>query len=116
MPLALYMDVHVPAAITEGLRLRGLDVLTSQEDGTRELDDEKLLARATEMDRLLFSQDRDLLRIASEWQRIVRPFLGVAYAPQVGISIGQLIEDLQLIATCCRADELFNRVTYLPLQ
>jgi hypothetical protein len=31
MPLALYMDVHVSAAITEGLRCRGIDVLTSKE-------------------------------------------------------------------------------------
>ena len=31
------MDVHIPAAITAGLRLRDIDVLTSQEDGTREV-------------------------------------------------------------------------------
>lgn len=40
-----YMDVHVPAAITEGLRRRGIDVLTSQEDNTRQVDDEALLTR-----------------------------------------------------------------------
>jgi hypothetical protein len=34
MPLPVYMDVHVPAAITAGLRRRGIDVLTSQEDGS----------------------------------------------------------------------------------
>jgi hypothetical protein len=42
-----YMDVHVPSAITEGLRRRGIDVLTSQDDGTRQLNDEVLLVRAT---------------------------------------------------------------------
>ncbi len=31
MAQALYMDVHVPSAVTEGLRRRGVDVLTSQE-------------------------------------------------------------------------------------
>ena len=31
MSVRLYMDVHVPLAITEGLRLRGVDVLTAQE-------------------------------------------------------------------------------------
>ena len=34
MSLALYMDVHVPAAITRGLRRRSVEVLTAQEDGT----------------------------------------------------------------------------------
>jgi hypothetical protein len=47
MALRLYMDVHVPAAITDGLTRRGTDVLTSQEDQSREFDDEKLLDRAT---------------------------------------------------------------------
>lgn len=27
--IALYMDHHVPRAITEGLRLRGVDVITA---------------------------------------------------------------------------------------
>ena len=39
MPLMFYMDVHVPVAITMGIRRRGIDVLTSQEDGTREVAD-----------------------------------------------------------------------------
>ena len=51
MAAKYYMDVHVPAAITAGLRRRGIDVLTSQEDDTREVDDEVLLARASELSR-----------------------------------------------------------------
>ena len=43
MSLALYMDVHVPAAITRALRRRGVDVLTAQEDGNARLPDPALL-------------------------------------------------------------------------
>jgi len=32
------MDVHVPRAVTMGLRLRAIDVLTAQEDGAAQLD------------------------------------------------------------------------------
>jgi len=32
MAIKLYMDHHVPRAITEGLRLRGVDVLTAEDD------------------------------------------------------------------------------------
>ena len=39
MTLRLYMDHHVPAAITDGLRSRGVDVLTAFEDGTAEFED-----------------------------------------------------------------------------
>jgi predicted nuclease of predicted toxin-antitoxin system len=59
------MDVHVPAAITDGLRLRGVDVLTAQEDGTGEFFDSDLLDRATALGRVLFTQDKGLLREAA---------------------------------------------------
>jgi len=57
MALKLYMDVHVPRSITVGLRLRGRDVLTAQEDGAARLQDPELLDRAAELGRVLFTQD-----------------------------------------------------------
>ena len=116
VPISLYMDVHVPDAVTRGLRRRQIDVLTSQEDETRTLNDEDLLDRATVLERLLFSQDADLLRIAQERQVLGMPFSGVVFASQQGVSIGQLVDDLALLAGCCESDELANRVTYLPLR
>jgi Domain of unknown function (DUF5615) len=69
MPLAFYMDHHVPRAITLGLRLRGVNVLTAYEDGTSELDDVALLDRASELGRVLFTRDDDLLVEAAKRQR-----------------------------------------------
>jgi hypothetical protein len=54
MTIALYMDEHVPRAITIGLRLRGVDVLTAQEDGRRNTPDADLLDRATALGRVIF--------------------------------------------------------------
>ena len=48
--------------MTVALRLRDIDVLTAQEDGSAELDDGLLLNRAAELGRVLISQDADLLR------------------------------------------------------
>jgi len=56
------MDVHVPYAVTIALRLRGVDVLTAQEDGSQKLEDAALLDRATTLGRILFTRDDDLLR------------------------------------------------------
>lgn len=42
MPLGLYMDVHIPRAVTNGLRRRGVDVITAQQDDAAALDDSKL--------------------------------------------------------------------------
>ena len=39
MAVRFYLDVHVPRAIALGLRLRGVDVLTAQDDGAERLAD-----------------------------------------------------------------------------
>ncbi len=116
MPLPIYMDVHIPLVVTQGLRRKGIDVLTSQEDGTAELDDEALLDRAAMLGRLLFTQDQDFLGIASERQATGSPFLGILFANQHGASLGRLIDDIELVASCGEWEEFSNRVTYLPLK
>jgi predicted nuclease of predicted toxin-antitoxin system len=40
MEVRLYMDVHIPKAITVELRIRGVNVITAQEDGTDQLPDD----------------------------------------------------------------------------
>ena len=115
MSIRFYTDVHVPFAITGELELRGVDVLTSQADGTTELDDVQLLARATSLGRVLFSQDEDLLKVATDWQRGGTRFAGVIYAHQLRISIGQCVMDLALIANATDPEDWINRVEFLPL-
>ena len=109
------MDHHVPSAVTQGLRLRGVDVLTCHEDGTSELDDASLLARATELGRVLFAQDADFLVVASEWQESGREFVGILYGHQLQLTIGQAVRDLELAAEILERDDTRNRVEYLPL-
>src|SRR5262245_11287601 len=115
MPIALYMDHHVPRAITLGLRLRGVDVLTAFEDGTSELSDPELLDRAGNLGRVLFSQDRDLLVEAARRQRETIPFSGLLYVHPLRLTLGACIRDLELIAKAGEPEELINRVEVLPL-
>ena len=116
MSLSLYTDVHLRRAIVEALRVRGVDVLTTQADGAAELEDAELLDRATALDRVLFTQDEDLLREATLRHRLAKPFAGVIYAHQLRVSVGQCISDLELIAKVCEAPEFANRVEHLPLK
>jgi len=115
MGVLLYMDHHVPKAITTALRLRGVDVLTSHEDGTDQLDDEHLLQRAHELKRILFTQDDDLLEEAAKCHRAGKPFSGVIYAHQLRVSIGVCVQDLEIIAKGAHESEMENQVIYLPL-
>lgn len=115
MSLGLYMDVHVPAAITRALVLRNADVLTAQLDETARLDDAALLNRATALGRVLFSQDDDLLAEATRRQRSGQHFGGVIYAHQLGITIGKAVNDLEILAQVGTQEEFVNSVEYLPL-
>jgi hypothetical protein len=110
------MDVHVPHAITLGLRLRGVDVLTAQEDNARRLHDSELLDRATILGRVLFSRDADLLAEATARQRGGLSFAGVVYAHQLQVTIGRCIDDLEFLATATDPTDLEDRVEYLPLR
>lgn len=110
------MDVHVRRAVTSALRLRSVDVLTAQEDGSAELPDDALLRRATELGRVLVSQDEDLLREGAEWLRKGKGFAGIIYAHQLRITIGQMVEDLEFIARATSPDEWSGKIEYLPLR
>jgi predicted nuclease of predicted toxin-antitoxin system len=103
-----YMDVHVPSAVTHGLRLRDVDVVTAQEDGARRLADPPLLDRATELGRVLFTEDEDLLIEAARRQEQAEHFAGVIYMHQRELTIGRCISDLELIAQVCSEDELLD--------
>lgn len=61
MALRYFMDHHVRRAVSDGLRLRDVEVLTAFEDGSHRLSDSDLLDRAIELERVLFTQDDDLL-------------------------------------------------------
>jgi predicted nuclease of predicted toxin-antitoxin system len=109
------MDVHVRRAITDGLRLRSVDVLTAQEDGANQLDDPELLDRSTQYGRVLFTQDDDLLAEASRRQQSGQIFSGLIYAHQLNISVGRCISDLELVAKATDPVEWINSTRYLPL-
>ncbi len=110
------MDVHVPRPITRGLRKLGVDVLTAQEDGAARWSDPVLLDRAAELNRVLFSQDEDLLVEAARRQSQGAIFKGVIYAPQLALTTGQFIEQLELLAKAGLPADFANAVQYLPLR
>lgn len=113
MPVRLFMNHNVDRAVTEGLKLREVDVLTAYDDGSHELEDPDLLDRATALRRVVFSTDSDLVIEARRRQKSGEPFAGVIFAKQQLQGIGQQIEQLELIAKACEPDELANELVFL---
>lgn len=116
MSLALYMDVHVPRAITCSLIAAGVNVITAQDDGCSRMPDPELLNRASSLGRVLFTRDDDLLIEAVRRQRASIPFAGVIYAHQMRANIGQCIHDLCLLAECLDPKDLVNTAIHLPFK
>jgi hypothetical protein len=110
------MDVHVPAAITRALIVRGVNVLTAQMDDASRLPDNALLDRASELGRIVFTRDDDFLAEATARQRRDVYFAGVIYAHQLRVTIGRCVADLEVIASCGEPAEMANTVLHLPLR
>jgi Domain of unknown function (DUF5615) len=115
MSVAFYFDEHVHGAITRGLRRRGVDVFTAQDDGRGHTPDPILLDRALALGRVTVTQDVDFLREAHRRQAAGEAFAGVAYCSEDLRAIGRYVNDLELIANIDDLTDWMNQVKYLPL-
>lgn len=109
------MDEQFPDAITEALRRRGVDVLTTQEDDHRGTPDTLLLDRATLLGRVLVTQDKHFLREATTRQADNIPFAGIIYARYDPARIGRYVQDLELIGKAGYPQDYIQRLDRLPL-
>jgi predicted nuclease of predicted toxin-antitoxin system len=116
MPVSLYFDVHVPRAIRDQLRRKGVDVLTAQEDNSEKLQDNELLERAVNLGRVLFTQDIRFKALAEDWQRQGKSFTGLLYGHQSTALVGKYVQDLELIAKATDAKDWENVVDRLPIK
>ena len=104
-----YADQHVPRPVIEGLRRRGIDVLTAQEAGRCALPDPDQLAFAASENRVLVTFDSDFLAL----HQAGTAHAGIAWCPATKYSIGELIQMLVLLHGVLSADDMRNHVEHL---
>ena len=114
MSLRFYMDEQVPYEITAGLRAAGVDVVTAQEDGCSELEDDRLLDRAKELGRELFTQDQDFLVEAARRNREGIGFRGIFFASQSPARNRLYAEWLEAYGKLSEPEEVAGRVIFIP--
>jgi predicted nuclease of predicted toxin-antitoxin system len=102
------MDEHVPSAVTQGLRRRGVDVLTAQEAAMVTASDEEHLAFALSQGRVIFTQDADFLRLHVAGSN----HAGIAYVHQQ-TPVGDMIRGLMLIVEVLEPGDMLDHVEYL---
>ena len=106
--IRFYADEQVPRAVSEGLRQRGIDVLTVQDAGMRGASDDEQLAFALAGRRVIITHDTDFLRLAAK----ARGHAGIVYAHQER-PVGQIIRGLLLIFHTLSADDMAGAVEFL---
>ncbi len=108
-PVRFYLDQHVSAAVRDGLRRRGIDVLTTQEANRCSNPDEEQLHFALTQGRVLFTHDTDFIRLNAEG----RKHAGVVYVKQGELSLGDILRGLVLVYEVLSADDMQSHIEFL---
>ena len=85
--LRFHLDEHVPHAVAHGLRRRQIDVTTTTDAGLLGAGDEEHVAFAFRENRVIFTNDRDFLRLAASGAA----HAGIVYCPPEDSRIGDVI-------------------------
>jgi hypothetical protein len=107
--IGFYLDQHIPAPASKGLRRHGVEVLTAQEAGRCGLPDREQLEFATAQQRVMVTFDPDYLALHQSGIQ----HSGIAWCPAQKYNIGQLIQALLLIHGVLDRNSMCNHVEYL---
>jgi predicted nuclease of predicted toxin-antitoxin system len=107
--IRFHLDENCSRAIAMGLRRQGVDVTTTPEAGLIGAIDEEQAAYAYAAGRVIFTQDRDFLRIHA--QEIPHP--GIAYCEKDTRSIGQIIRGLVDIWEILEPEDIAGQVEFI---
>ena len=116
--LRFLADENLNNNIVRGLRRRraDLDIVRAQDVGLSGADDRAVLEWAAQEQRIVLTHDvSTMTRHAYERVEAGQPMPGVF---EVGrqLALGQVIEDILLLAECSHDHEWHSRVHYLPLK
>lgn len=107
--IRFYLDENIAEAVARGLRHRQIDVMTTPEAGHRGWKDLQQLAFALSENRVLVTQDEDMLQIASTGVE----HAGIVYYKPRTRTIKQIIQGLVLIYDVLTSEEMFNHIEFL---
>jgi predicted nuclease of predicted toxin-antitoxin system len=107
--IRFHLDENCHPAIAGGLKRRGVDVTTTPEVGLLHASDDKQIAYALPLRRVIFTQDRDFLKLHAASVS----HAGIAYCDKDTKSISEIITMLILIWEIYEPEEMANRVEYI---
>lgn len=111
--LKAYADVQINFVIVQTLRRRGMDVVTAQERGRHESGDAELLDEALAERRIMLTNDKDFLVLASLRAKSSQTFAPIYFWPQQGRPVGELVRRILREASVEDYPSAASRVHFL---
>lgn len=112
MTLRLYADECVDARIVAGLRRRGIDIVTAAEEDLLGAHDDTHLQRASELDRVVVSNDQDFLRLAHQRAEGGADHPGLLFIlPRT--PIGNAVRSIALVSQAKTPEDLRNWIEWI---
>jgi hypothetical protein len=101
-------------AVVDGLRLRGIDALTSEEADRLTASDSEQLAVAASLSRAIYTFNiRDFARLHRDYLQSGKSHYGIIAIPKERYSIGGKIRRIAELAARLSAEGMVNRFEYL---
>ncbi len=107
--IRFHLDENCDPRIAAGLKLHGVDVTTTPEAGLLNAPDEAQLAYAFSERRVIVTQDTDFFKLVA----VGNGTAGIAFYPNQGRSVGQVIRALLLIWEVHEPEDMRNWIEFL---
>jgi hypothetical protein len=111
--LRIYIDENVDVRVAEGLRRRGFQATSAQEEGKLGVVDSAHFAHAAKLKAAIFTHDHHFVEIALEKTAQGEKHHGVIFVEMHRLGLGECIKRLALCSEVLSADEMMNRVEFL---
>ncbi len=111
--IALYSDESVDRRVVQGLRRRGVDVLTADDEGMLGASDEDQMRHAVESSRVLLTSDVDHLVLAHHWSEKGKPHGGIVFLHQRALSVGRAIFGIDAMLRAVPDEAFANTVRFV---
>ncbi len=122
VPIRYYLDNHISKAVVIQLIRRGIDVVHCDDVGMAKASDMEHLEYATQLGRVVVSQDRDFAELHFEWEQLGKQHKGIMMVPsllqgqaQIAYIVPRLIEyhDLATVGAAGPQNDIVNQLIWL---
>ena len=107
--VAIQADEHIPYSIVKGLRARGVDIFSMEEEQLKSFPDEQLLEYCRSHGRVLLTNDRDFFILAQQ-----KDHGGIIYLTSQYHSIGEVIRAVLKLIDAHAEEEFIKAIFYVP--